>query len=73
MKNKEIFEAVAKELSLEANEVKEAYYYFWEFIKQTIAAMSFENKTKEELQSMKANFNIPNLGKLYCKDKKGRV
>ena len=65
--NKEIYNKVAKELSLPPKVIEEAYRSFWRFIKSKISELPLEEiTTKEEFDNLRTNFNIPSLGKLSC-------
>lgn len=67
MNYKPIFEQVSKETGIPENVVATAYRSFWRFIKETISGLPLkEDLTEEEFNELKANFNIPSLGKLCC-------
>lgn len=55
---KEIYKEVAKSLSLPKEVVRDIYYLYWSFIRETIRSTDIKN-TKE------LSFNIPSLGKIY--------
>lgn len=63
----EILESVSKDTKLPLEVVKEAYYSFWRFARETIQALPLkEDLTEEEFNSLQTNINVPSLGKLYC-------
>lgn len=64
---KDIINKVANDLGLPKEVVKEAYYSFWKYIKETIQKLPLkEELTKEEFDELRTNFNIPSIGKMYC-------
>lgn len=63
----DIYSKVAKQFSLNEEDVRIAYISYWKFIKETIEGLPLkEDITEEELNRLKVNFNIPSIGKLYC-------
>lgn len=69
MKHSDVVNLAAKELGIEQQEAEKAYKSFWEFVKKTIADIPFGEISTEELNKYKTSFNIPELGKLYCREK----
>ena len=67
----DVYKKAAVDLGIPAVEIEKAYKSFWEYIKQTIAVIPIKDSSEEELREMRTSFNIPELGKLYCK--KGRI
>ena len=58
---------LSRELNLSTDVVVNTYKAYWLYIRQTIESFPLkENLSKSELQSIRTNFNIPNLGKLVC-------
>lgn len=67
MKYKDILKKLSLEMNLEEEVIDTAYKSFFEFIRETIAALPLkEDLTEEEFSKLKTNFNIPALGKLHC-------
>lgn len=67
MTYQEIITQVSKEIGLPYEVTKEAYEFYWRFIRETIKNLPFkENLTEEEFNKYKTNFNIPSIGKLHC-------
>ena len=67
MTYKDFTKQVSKELNIPIEVVDAAYLAFWKFVKQKIKSLPLkENLTIEEFESLRTNFNIPELGKLYC-------
>ena len=63
----EAIKQVSIELGLPPQVVKEAYESFWTFIRNNIKALPLkEDLSKEEFDKLRANFNVPSLGKLSC-------
>lgn len=65
MKNKEIINLVAEELNLCPEVVNYAYRSYWEFIRKTIKELPLSTISEQEFATLRTNFNIPALGKLY--------
>ena len=61
----DIIEKVSTSHNLPKEVVLVAYRSYWEFIKQTIQELNFKDITEEEFNTMRTNFNIPSIGKLY--------
>ena len=61
----DIIEKVSTSYNLPKEVVLVAYRSYWEFIKQTIQELNFKDITEEEFNTMRTNFNIPSIGKLY--------
>ena len=58
---------VADELNLSPSLVSKVYNSFWLFVRKSIIDLPLkEDLTKEEFDKLRTNFNIPNIGKLYC-------
>lgn len=58
---------ISKELALPEECVENAYKAYWGFIKTTIEELTLKEEfSEEEFNSLRTNFNIPNLGKLSC-------
>lgn len=67
MTYEQIIQSVADELGLPASLVKRTYRAYWQFIRDTIQQFPLkEDLSEEDFKSIKLNFNIPSLGKLYC-------
>lgn len=64
----EIVNKVSKELNLPEEVVDRSYKAFWLFVRETAASLPLkEISSEEEFSKLRVNFNIPSLGKLYCK------
>lgn len=62
-----IIKELSEELHLDKNVILEIYKSYWRFIKQTIEGIDFNNiKSIKDYNRHRLNFNIPNIGKLYC-------
>ena len=67
MTYEQIIESVANELQLPVDLVRKTYKAYWQFVRDTIQQLPLkEDIGEEEFKSIKTNFNIPSLGKLYC-------
>lgn len=67
MKHKDVILKVSNELNIPEEVIKEAYYAYWKFVRNTIKELPLKDgMSKEEFDKLKVNFNIPSLGKLYC-------
>ena len=54
-------------LGLPIDEIREVYKADWKFIRSKIEELPLkEDLSEEDFNRLKTNFNIPNLGKLYC-------
>lgn len=62
----EIVKQVAEELHLPEELVDKAYKGFWIFIRDSIQKLPLKEIEDKDFSSLKTNFNIPSLGKLYC-------
>lgn len=63
----DIIGKVSKELDIPVEVVDAAYKSYWKFIKQTIQSLPLKDDIDEgEFAKLRANFNIPSLGKLTC-------
>ena len=63
----EAIKQVSTELGLPPKVVKEAYESLWTFIRNNIKALPLkEDLSKEEIDKLRTNFNIPSIGKLSC-------
>lgn len=63
----ETIKRLSFELGIPKADILNAYKAFWKFIKETIASFPMkEELSEEEFNKLRVNFNIPNLGKLYC-------
>ena len=71
MKEIDVYKKAAVDLGIPAVDIEKAYKAFWMYIKDAIAGIPIEESSEEELRKMRTSFNIPELGKLYCK--KGRL
>lgn len=66
MKYSDIISKVSKDLNISEEVVDYAYKSYWNFIKQTIQKLPLkEDIDEKEFSSLRTNFNIPSLGKLY--------
>lgn len=64
---KDILKRVSAEVNLPEDVVECAYKSFFEYIRGCIEILPLkDNLSQEEFDSLKTNFNIPSLGKLYC-------
>lgn len=72
---KEIILDVSRNLDISPDVIEKVYKAYWSFIKETIQALPLkDNLSEEEFSTLKANFNVPSLGKLACTlDKYNRV
>lgn len=61
-------ECIADALNMEPYMVYKVYKTFWKAVRDNINSLNLKDKdyTEEEFGSLKTNFNIPSLGKLYC-------
>ncbi|MCF0114095.1 MAG: hypothetical protein HUJ56_01995 [Erysipelotrichaceae bacterium] len=51
--------------------MNKVYKTYWNTIKALIQGLPLkDNITEEEFKSLKTSFNIPSLGKLYCRYRK---
>ena len=67
MMYKDFTKQVSEELNIPIEVVDAAYLAFWKFVKQKIKSFPLkEDLTIEEFESLRTNFNVPELGKLYC-------
>ena len=67
MTYEQIIQAVADELELSETLVKATYKAYWQFIRDKIQELPLkEDISEEDFSKLKANFNIPSLGKLTC-------
>lgn len=67
MKYTEVVEEVSKDLNIDLDVVKYAYKSMFEFIREKATQLPFKEKlSEEEFNSLRTNFNIPSIGKLYC-------
>lgn len=58
---------VSKEIGLPYEVTKEAYEFYWRFIRETIKNLPFkEDLTEDEFNKFRTNFNVPSIGKLHC-------
>ena len=64
---KRIIDKLSYELNLPKKTIENTYLSYWKYIKNTIEKLPLkDNLTKEEFNSLKVNFNIPFMGKLFC-------
>ena len=64
---KNLLSKIAEANSLTVEQVSDIKNSPFEFIRETIKNLDFrEINTKEELQELKTNFNIPKIGKLHA-------
>lgn len=73
MKINEMYEIVGKELNIEPKLIKEAYEASWSFIRETIISLPIKGETIEDVNKLKASFNLPSLGKLHIGENRLRV
>ena len=67
MTYEQILQNVADNLNLPVNLVRKTYRAYWQFVRDTIQELPLkEDLSEEDFKSIKTNFNIPSLGKLYC-------
>lgn len=63
----ETIDRLSRELHLPPEVIKRTYKAYWYYIKHSIESLPLKEKlSEEEFNKIKANFNIPNLGKLAC-------
>lgn len=63
----EIIQEVSKDTEIPIEIVDKTYKAFWLYIKESIKKLPLkEDLNEEDFNSLKPNFNIPSLGKLYC-------
>lgn len=63
---KEIILDVSRNLDISPDVIEKVYKAYWSFIKETIQALPLkDNLSEEEFSTLKTNFNVPSLGKLY--------
>lgn len=56
---------VAHKLNIPVEQAEAIYKSYWKYIKFQIEALDFSNVDEQKLASMRTNFNIPYIGKLY--------
>lgn len=62
-----VINEIARELLLPPDVIKNTYKAFWQYIKDSISSLPLDKDlTEGELNELRVNFNIPNLGKLVC-------
>ena len=67
MTYEQILQNVADNLNLPVSLVRKTYKAYWQFVRDTIQELPLKDDLNEEqFKSIKTNFNIPSLGKLYC-------
>lgn len=67
MRLNEMIEKVADDMGMPSEKVHKIYYSYWKFIKTTIESLPLKKDLKfDEFMSLRTNFNIPRIGKLYC-------
>lgn len=67
MTYEQILQNVADNLNLPVSLVRKTYRAYWQFVRDTIQELPLkEDLSEEDFKSIKTNFNIPSLGKLYC-------
>ena len=67
MLNKSDIKIIANKLNIDTKTVELVYKKYWEFIMNTIKELPLKDiESKEDLDKLKVNFNIPNIGKLNC-------
>lgn len=67
MIKKEILQKVANNLNLSEDLVRNTYYAYWLYIKNSIQELPLKDDLSEEdFNKLRLNFNIPSLGKLNC-------
>lgn len=66
MKLQDAVNRVADELDLPIEIVDKTYKGYWQFIRTTIQELPLKNVDEDQFDTLKTNFNIPALGKLYC-------
>lgn len=60
------YNKVAEELNLDVKAVREAYQFYWKFIRKTITSFNIKKSfNREAFDSQKTYFNLSNLGRLY--------
>lgn len=58
---------LSRQLNLSEDVVLKVYKAYWSFIRASITKLPLsEDLDEQEFSKLKTNFNIPNLGKLYC-------
>jgi hypothetical protein len=67
MKYEKQLTAVATELGLPIEVVREAYFSFWKFMRSKMREIPFnQDLTEEQFKEYRTSFNIPSLGKFTC-------
>lgn len=67
MKYEKQLTAVAAELELPIEVVREAYFSFWKFMRSKMREIPFnQDLTEEQFKEYRTSFNIPSLGKFTC-------
>ena len=67
MRLNEMIDKVAEDMNMPSEKVHKIYYSYWKFIKTTIEGFPLKDDLKfDEFITLRTNFNIPRLGKLYC-------
>lgn len=62
----EIIDKVSKDTSIPPKTVEKIYKAFWMYIRSSIQELPLMDAlTEEEFNSLRPNFNLPSLGKLY--------
>ncbi len=63
----QIIEEASRQLNLPKDFVNTVYKSFWQFIKYHIEHLPLdEDLSEEQFNSLRTNFNVPSLGKMYC-------
>ena len=63
--NEDIYKEASLKLGVKEKDIKDAYEYYWGFIKETIEKLPLKEMSKEEFESLKKReFNIKRLGSL---------
>lgn len=65
MTNDEIYKIVAKKLGISPKLVKRIYLSYWSFIRAKIQELPLKTINEDEFDSLKVNFSVPFIGKLY--------
>lgn len=56
---------VAHKLNIPVEQAEAIYKSYWKYIRSHIESLDFSNMDEQKLASMRTNFNIPYIGKLY--------
>jgi hypothetical protein len=61
----QVIKKTATDYNLPVDTVKDIYYSYWQFIRKKITELPLSEVDEEQFKSLRTNFNIPFIGKLY--------